>query len=98
MTVVDDIKGIDPLVVPGPTAVERERILGEWATGVEPGDVCALVTVIRHGRMVPVSRVAARCADEVLTYGDLFGGTDSSQGVHRLSAVPTAAGVAALLA
>lgn len=98
MTVVDDIRGIAPLVVPSPTAVERERILGEWATGVEPGDVCALVTVIRHGRMVPESRVAARCADGVLTYGDLFGGTDRFRGVHRSSAVPTATGVAALLA
>ncbi|WP_328390835.1 AMP-binding protein [Nocardia sp. NBC_00416] len=96
MTVVDDIRGVDPLVLPGPTAVERERILGEWATGVEPYDVSALVTVIRHGQMVPEGRVAARCADELVTYGDLFGGRDRIQGVHRTSALPTATGVIAL--
>ncbi|WP_280397816.1 AMP-binding protein [Nocardia carnea] len=98
MTVVDDIRGVEPLALPSMTAVERERILGEWAAGVEPYDVSALVTVIRHGHMVPESRVAARCADEVLTYGDLFRGHDRLQGVHRSSAVPTASGISTLLA
>ncbi|WP_030522678.1 AMP-binding protein [Nocardia rhamnosiphila] len=98
MTVVDDIRSVEPLAVAGPTGVERERILGEWATGVEPYDVSALVTVIRHGHMVPSGRSAARCADEQLTYGDLFDGLDRFRGVHRSSAAPTASGVAALLA
>ncbi|MGW1741624.1 AMP-binding protein [Nocardia sp. NPDC001965] len=98
MTVVDDIRSVEPRTAAAPTTVERERILGEWATGVEPYDVSALVTVIRHGHMVPTGRAAARCADEHLTYGDLFDGLDRFRGVHRSSAVPTATGVAALLA
>ncbi|MEU1985417.1 AMP-binding protein [Nocardia sp. NPDC019395] len=98
MTVVDDIRGIDSLVVPSPTAGERERILGEWATGVEPYDMSPLVTVIRHGHMVPGTRVAARCGGEVVTYGELYGGLNSSEGILGSSVLPTPAGLAALLA
>lgn len=94
MTVVDDIRGIDTLVAAGPTAGERERILGEWATGVEPYELSPLVTVIRHGHMVPGTRVAARCGGEVVTYGELFDGVD---GVRGSSALPTPTGLAALL-
>ncbi|MEV0105650.1 hypothetical protein AB0H42_04810 [Nocardia sp. NPDC050799] len=98
MTVVDDIRGIDSFVVPSPTSVERERILGEWATGVEPYDVSPLVTVIRHGHMVPGTRVAARCGGGVVTYGDLFDGLGSAGGASESSASPTPGGIAALLA
>ncbi|WP_327148405.1 hypothetical protein [Nocardia sp. NBC_01329] len=98
MTVVDEIRGIDSFVVPSPTTVERERILGEWATGVEPYDVSALVTVIRHGHMVPGTRVAARCAGDVVTYGDLFDGRGVAGGVRESSVRPTPGGIAALLA
>lgn len=104
MTVVDDVRGSDSFVAPSLTTGERARMLEEWATGVEPYDVSALVTVIRHGHMVPGTRVAARCAGEVLTYGDLFGGGDLSggrgngAGVRSSSALPTPAAVAALLA
>lgn len=98
MTVVDDIRGIDSLVAASPTAGERERILGEWATGVEPYDLSPLITVIRHGHMVPGTRIAARCDGAVVTYGELFGRLDGIEGVRGCSALPTPAGLAALLA
>ncbi|MFI5715575.1 AMP-binding protein [Nocardia sp. NPDC051750] len=98
MTVIDDIRGIDSLVVPRLTAGERERILGEWATGVEPYDMSPLVTVIRHGHMVPGTRVAARCGGEVVTYGELYGGLGDVERTLGSSALPTPAGLAALLA
>ncbi|MFD4405933.1 AMP-binding protein [Nocardia sp. NPDC058499] len=98
MTVVDDIRGIDSLVAASPTAGERERILGEWATGVEPYDLSPLVTVIRHGHMVPGTRVAARYDGEVVSYGELFGRLDGIDAVRGSSALPSPTGLAALLA
>lgn len=76
MTVVDELGSAgrigEPTLLPG----DRERVLGEWATGVEPCDVLALTTVIRHCHTVPGSRVAARWGNDVVTYGDLFGPLD----------------------
>ncbi|WP_040788624.1 AMP-binding protein [Nocardia paucivorans] len=76
MTVVDDIRSVGRIAEPKLLPRDRERVLGEWSIGVEPCDVPALATVIRHGHAVPGSRIAARVGDEVLTYGELFGAKD----------------------
>ncbi|WP_280234094.1 non-ribosomal peptide synthetase [Nocardia cyriacigeorgica] len=66
------------------TAAERERVLGEWSTGVEPSDIRGLATLFRHGRAVPGIRVALRHGAEVLTFGELFQRLDDhAPGGHR---------------
>ncbi len=54
------------------TAAERERVLGEWSTGVDLADVPDLAEVIRRGHSFPSSRPAIRCGAKSLTYGELF--------------------------
>lgn len=99
MTVVDDLTDIRGLVRREPSQSERERLLGEWATGVEPCDVLALVTVIRHLHAIPGARIAAHCADEVVTYGDLpiVCRESASCSVDEPTTDPTTAGLLGLL-
>ncbi|MEV6561017.1 amino acid adenylation domain-containing protein [Nocardia sp. NPDC051756] len=54
------------------TTAERERLLGEWSTGVELSDVADLAEVIRRGYEFPGARPAIRCGAKALTYGELF--------------------------
>ncbi|MFD6160251.1 amino acid adenylation domain-containing protein [Nocardia sp. NPDC060256] len=62
-----------PVVVPAElTAAERERVLGEWSTGVELDEVPDLAEVIRRGHGFPGARTAVRYGAKVLTYGDVF--------------------------
>ncbi|WP_280487929.1 hypothetical protein, partial [Nocardia cyriacigeorgica] len=42
------------------TSAERDRVLGEWSTGVDPADLRGLATVFRHGRAGPRVRPARR--------------------------------------
>ncbi|MFE3442514.1 amino acid adenylation domain-containing protein [Nocardia sp. NPDC059180] len=60
------------------TSAERERVLGEWSTGVEPSDIRSPAALFRHGRAVPGIRVALRHGAEVLTFGELFQRLDDS--------------------
>ncbi|WP_327095421.1 amino acid adenylation domain-containing protein [Nocardia vinacea] len=53
-------------------AAERQRVLGEWATGVELSWMPGIAELIRRGRGVPGDRIALRCGTETLTYGQLF--------------------------
>lgn len=98
MTVVDDIRSIGRIAQPELLPQERDRVLGEWATGVEPCDVPALATVIRHGHAVPGARVAARCGDEVVTYGELFDAKGYREERPASVAGPGGDGLACLLA
>lgn len=76
-------------------AAERQRVLGEWATGVELSSMPGITELTRCGRGVPVDRIALRCGTETLTYGELFeqfdrGGTDGASAagaVRRLAAL-----------
>ncbi|MBF6161107.1 AMP-binding protein [Nocardia cyriacigeorgica] len=54
------------------TSAERDRVLGEWSTGVDPADLRGLATVFRHGRAVPGIRTVLRHGGVALTYGELF--------------------------
>lgn len=54
------------------TAAERDRVLGEWSTGVDLVDVPDLAEVIRRGHSFPASRPAIHCGTKSLTYGELF--------------------------
>ncbi|BDT85024.1 AMP-binding protein [Nocardia cyriacigeorgica] len=54
------------------TSAERDRVLGEWSTGVDPADLRGLATVFRHGRAVPGIRTVLRHGAVTLTYGGLF--------------------------
>lgn len=54
------------------TSAERERVLGEWSTGVDPSDLRGLANVLRHGRAVPGLRMAVRHGSAELTYEELF--------------------------
>ncbi|WP_040833545.1 AMP-binding protein [Nocardia brevicatena] len=81
MTVIDDVRSVGRIAEP--ELQPRDRVLGEWASGVEPCDVPALATVIRHCHAVPGRRVAARCGDDVVTYGDLFGPSDRREDSSR---------------
>ncbi|WP_330252222.1 amino acid adenylation domain-containing protein [Nocardia sp. NBC_00565] len=59
------------------TAAERQRVLGEWATGVELSDVPQLPELIRRGRAIPGLRSAVRCGTQTLTYDELFAQLDA---------------------
>ncbi|RDI46183.1 AMP-binding protein [Nocardia mexicana] len=54
------------------SAPVRQRVLGEWATGVELSDVVGISGLIRRGQAVPIIRTAVHCGDESLDYGELF--------------------------
>ncbi|GAA5043644.1 hypothetical protein GCM10023318_05480 [Nocardia callitridis] len=58
------------------TADERERLLGEWSSGVELSEVSAVDVLVRRGRTVPGIRPAVRCGGDSLTYGRLFAAFD----------------------
>ncbi|WP_062983190.1 non-ribosomal peptide synthetase [Nocardia anaemiae] len=77
-------------------AAERQRVLGEWATGVELSRVPGLAELVRRGRGVPSARIALRCGTETLTYGELFEQLD--RGVPQLAEGASAAGVVRRLA
>lgn len=69
------------------STVAEHRLIGEWATGAHP-EAAMLAVVVRHCRAVPGSRIALRCGDRVLRYGDLF-----ASGGHCLTPrVPPAVG------
>ncbi|MGY4103361.1 amino acid adenylation domain-containing protein [Nocardia sp. R16R-3T] len=77
-------------------ATERQRVLGEWATGAELSWTPGIAELMRRGRGVPADRIALRCGAEALTYGELFdqldrGGADGTEAVRRLAAVDAAA-------
>ncbi|MFI6363252.1 amino acid adenylation domain-containing protein [Nocardia sp. NPDC050630] len=77
-------------------AAERQRVLGEWATGVELSWLPGLAELIRRGRGVPPDRIALRCGTETLTYGELFERLD--RGVAQVPEGVSAAGVVRRLA
>ncbi|MEV4240105.1 amino acid adenylation domain-containing protein [Nocardia sp. NPDC049737] len=77
-------------------AAERQRVLGEWATGVELTWIPGLAELIRRGRGVPADRIALRCGTETLTYGELFEQLD--RGVTQVPDGASAAGVVRRLA
>ncbi|MGV9663673.1 AMP-binding protein [Nocardia niigatensis] len=54
------------------SAVERHRLVDEWANGVELYDVPSVPMLIECGRRVPSLRTAVRCGDHILTYAELF--------------------------
>ncbi|WP_330233068.1 AMP-binding protein [Nocardia sp. NBC_00508] len=53
------------------TAAECERLVGEWANGVELTDIVGIAEVLRRGRLVPPLRTVVCCDSLVFTYGDL---------------------------
>ncbi|MFB7721445.1 AMP-binding protein [Nocardia sp. NPDC056100] len=54
------------------SAVERHRLVDEWANGVELYDVPSVESLIGCGRRVPVLRTAVRHGGHILTYAELF--------------------------
>lgn len=64
------------------TPALRQRVLDEWATGVEPADVVGLTRLLRRAWAVPVVRPAVRCGDDCLDYGDLCTRVGRSAGTH----------------
>ncbi|MEV5837490.1 amino acid adenylation domain-containing protein [Nocardia sp. NPDC052112] len=72
---------------------ERQRVLGEWATGVELSRMPGIAELIRRGRGVPVDRIALCCGTETFTYGELFeqldrgGAAGAPEVVRRLAAL-----------
>ncbi|WP_306360322.1 AMP-binding protein [Nocardia sp. CC227C] len=54
------------------SAVERYRLVDEWANGVELSGYPAVPALIERGRRVPAIRPALRCGAATLTYGELF--------------------------
>ncbi|MTE11490.1 AMP-binding protein [Nocardia sp. CT2-14] len=54
------------------SAVERHRLMDEWANGVELYDVPSVSMLIDRGRRVPALRTAVRCGDHILTYAELY--------------------------
>lgn len=80
------------------SAGERQRVLGEWATGVELSLMPGIAELIRRGRGVPTDRIALRCGTETLTYGELFekldrgtaDGAAATAVVRRLAALDAA--------
>ncbi|WP_162958600.1 AMP-binding protein [Nocardia yunnanensis] len=54
------------------SAVERHRLVDEWANGVELYDVPSVAMLIECGRRVPALRTAVRCGDHILTYAELY--------------------------
>ncbi|WP_228816301.1 non-ribosomal peptide synthetase [Nocardia transvalensis] len=67
---------------------ERERLIGEWATGVDLSGVLGVAGLLRRGREVPPVRTALRCGDTTLSYQELFGrlGSVDGTGVGEASA------------
>ncbi|MFE6862847.1 AMP-binding protein [Nocardia sp. NPDC057668] len=63
-------------VVPAMSAVERHRLVDEWANGVELYDVPPVTKLIESGRRVPMVRTAVRYGGHILTYAELFGSLD----------------------
>ncbi len=53
-------------------AVERQRLVDEWANGVELAGYPGVSALIERGRRVPAIRPALRCGAATLTYGELF--------------------------
>ncbi|MGW4770221.1 amino acid adenylation domain-containing protein [Nocardia sp. NPDC004278] len=72
---------------------ERQRVLGEWATGVELSWMPGIAELIRRGRGIPADRIAVRCGAEALSYGALFEQLDRGAG----AIVPDGASVAAVV-
>ncbi|APB01617.1 hypothetical protein NS506_07597 [Nocardia seriolae] len=54
------------------SAVDRHRLVDEWANGVELYDVPSVAMLIDCGRRVPSLRTAVRCGDHILTYAELY--------------------------
>ncbi|MVU79020.1 AMP-binding protein [Nocardia sp. ET3-3] len=54
------------------SAVERHRLVDEWANGVELYDVPSVAMLIDCGRRVPSLRTAVRCGGHILTYAELY--------------------------
>ncbi|WP_157535101.1 AMP-binding protein [Nocardia inohanensis] len=54
------------------SAVERHRLVDEWANGVELYDVPSVSALIECGRRVPALRTAVRCGGHILTYAELY--------------------------
>ncbi|MFI6870237.1 AMP-binding protein [Nocardia sp. NPDC050406] len=54
------------------TAVERHRLVDEWANGVELSGYPSVEGLIERGRRVPAIRTAVVCGAKTLTYGELF--------------------------
>ncbi|MEC3913361.1 AMP-binding protein [Nocardia sp. CDC160] len=54
------------------SAVERHRLVDEWANGVELYDVPSVSMLIECGRRVPSLRTAVRCGGHILTYAELY--------------------------
>ncbi|MGX1810209.1 AMP-binding protein [Nocardia sp. NPDC055321] len=65
-------------VVPALTAVQRHRLVDEWANGVELYDVPPVTKLIDSGRRVPMVRTAVRYGGHILTYAELYGCLDGS--------------------
>ncbi|WP_433195618.1 amino acid adenylation domain-containing protein [Nocardia sp. CA-107356] len=74
-------------------AAERQRVLGEWATGVELSWMPGIAELIRRGRCVPADRIAVRCGAETLSYGALFEQLDHGVGANA----PVGASVAGVV-
>lgn len=66
------------------TPALRQRVLDEWATGVEPADVVGLTRLLRRAWAVPVARPAVRCGDDRLDYGELCARVGRSAGTPSL--------------
>ncbi|MRH91591.1 AMP-binding protein [Nocardia sp. SYP-A9097] len=58
------------------SAVQRHRLVDEWANGVELYDVPSVESLIECGRRVPVLRTAVRHGGHILTYAELFARLD----------------------
>ncbi|MFQ6398386.1 amino acid adenylation domain-containing protein [Nocardia sp. KC 131] len=74
-------------------ADERQRVLDEWATGVELSWVPGIAELIRRGRGIPAERAALRCGTEFLTYGALFDRLDR----HTVASAASTASVSGVL-
>ncbi|WP_280335406.1 AMP-binding protein [Nocardia wallacei] len=72
--------------VSGLTPALRQRLLEEWATGVEPSDVVGLPRLLRRAWAVPVARPAVRCGDDRLDYGELCARVGRSAGTRSAPA------------
>lgn len=90
------------------SAVERHRLVDEWANGVELYDVPSVSSLIECGRRVPALRTAVRCGGHILTYAELYerldGGVTGTAGptlddlARLLCEVAAAAATGAMLA
>ncbi len=69
---------MEPRVPESLSAMQRHRLVDEWANGVELYDVPSVESLIECGRRVPVLRTAVRHGGHILTYAELFGRLDGS--------------------